>query len=370
MASIRKRQRTRAGKRVGWRYYVDYYDAEGKRHWLACKTYQHAKEVKAEKEREPGGDPYLTVGFCARQWLAISKPTIRRKSYEIYHGVVNNHILPTFDHRRVSKVKRADVREFLAGKLESGLAGKTVSMIQSTLSSVFQVAIENEAIYRNPAAGIGRTLHLHTASKSIDERKAFTQAELDRLLISVNALDPEIYPALFTMARTGMRTGEVVVLRWEDVDFNRSRIHVCRSADGRLINEPKTERGKRMLDMSEGLKEVLGRLKARRAEEKLKYGWDEVPPWLFHDKHGKHILTRRLTGPFRLILTHAKLPEHHSPYSLRHTFACLHILNGSDIVYVQRQMGHASIQMTADLYGRWFAKSDKAAADRLDWRDA
>jgi integrase len=65
------------------------------------------------------------------------------------------------------------------------------------------------------------------------------------------------------------------------------------------------------------------------------------------------------------ILEAARLPEHFTPHSLRHTFATLHLISGESIYYVQRQLGHASISMTVDTYGSWLPAGDPAAADRF-----
>ena len=74
----------------------------------------------------------------------------------------------------------------------------------------------------------------------------------------------------------------------------------------------------------------------------------------------------RVGKAFKRVLKHAKLPPHFSPHSLRHSFASLLLQQGESPAYVQRQLGHASIQLTVDTYGRWLPMGNKAAVDRLD----
>ena len=73
-----------------------------------------------------------------------------------------------------------------------------------------------------------------------------------------------------------------------------------------------------------------------------------------------------MSKAFKRTLKHAKLPLRFTPHSLRHTFASLMLQQGESPVYVQRQLGHASIQLTVDTYGRWLPMGNKAAVDRLD----
>jgi integrase-like protein len=92
----------------------------------------------------------------------------------------------------------------------------------------------------------------------------------------------------------------------------------------------------------------------------------EVPPWVFCSKAGTPLNNSNLRRVFRQVLKRAKLPPHFSPHSLRHTFASLLLQQGESPVYVQRQLGHASIKLTVDTYGKWLPMGNKAAVDRLD----
>jgi len=112
--------------------------------------------------------------------------------------------------------------------------------------------------------------------------------------------------------------------------------------------------------------DVLRRLQVKRAAETLRRGWGERPPWLFPNEVGAPLDASKTRKIFARILKAAELPGHFTPHSLRHTFASLLLQGGESPAYVQRQLGHASIQLTVDTYGRWLPMGNTAAVDRLD----
>src|SRR5439155_435279 len=103
-----------------------------------------------------------------------------------------------------------------------------------------------------------------------------------------------------------------------------------------------------------------------RAEGKLRQGWCEMPPWVFVNEKAKPLDEHRVRKVFNRTLRRAGLPLHFSPHSLRHTFASLLLQQGESPAYVQRQLGHASIKLTVDTYGKWLPMGNKAAVNRLD----
>jgi integrase len=119
--------------------------------------------------------------------------------------------------------------------------------------------------------------------------------------------------------------------------------------------------------ISQQLTKTLLRVHIERKTEALKRGWPGVPPWVFCSEVGTPLLVANVRRVFGRVLQHAKLPGHFSPHCLRHSFASLLLQQGESPVYVQRQLGHASIKPTVDTYGRWLPMGNKAAVDRLDF---
>ncbi len=158
-----------------------------------------------------------------------------------------------------------------------------------------------------------------------------------------------------------MRLGEALALQRDD---GASDPHRPNDIEGQG-KTPKSGHG-RTVDASAQLVEELARLDVRAKAEKLRRGWNELPAWIFASETGTPLDASKVAKAFKQVLKAAGLPQHHSPHSLRHTFASLLLQQGESPAYVQRQLGHASIQLTIDTYGKWLPLGNKAAVDRLD----
>ena len=173
------------------------------------------------------------------------------------------------------------------------------------------------------------------------------------------------YPLFLLLARTGARLGEALALRWDDADFSAHELRIARALSGGRFETPKSGHG-RTVDMSEQLTKSLLRLRLDRKTETLKHGWPNLPEWIFCTETGTLLDESRVRKVMRKVLKAAGLPLHFSPHCLRHTFASLLLQQGESPAYVQRQLGHASIQLTVDTYGKWLPMGNKAAVNRLD----
>ena len=103
-----------------------------------------------------------------------------------------------------------------------------------------------------------------------------------------------------------------------------------------------------------------------RKAEALRRGWREFPAAIFVTPRGTRFDPHNVHHAFARVLTKAKLPGHFTPHSLRHTYASILISEGKPIAYVQAQLGHASITLTVDTYGKWLPSADRSAVDTLD----
>ncbi len=111
---------------------------------------------------------------------------------------------------------------------------------------------------------------------------------------------------------------------------------------------------------------MLLHLQVERKREPRRRGWSSMPPWVFCGPDSRPLSRSDVDRGFKRVLKAAELPPHFSVHSLRHTVASLLLQQGESPVYVQRQLGHASITLTVDTYGRWLPMGNKAAVDRLD----
>ena len=173
------------------------------------------------------------------------------------------------------------------------------------------------------------------------------------------------YPMVLTLARTGMRLGEVLGLQWGDIDFNSRFITVQRGLSKGKVGTPKN--GKiRKVDMSSQLTETLQGLKHQRKIETLRKGWKQIPEWVFINEEGNYIHDKHWRNTiFYKALEKAKLRRVRI-HDLRHTYASLLIQAGESLAYIRNQLGHHSIKVTVDIYVHLAPEGNKAAVDRLD----
>ncbi len=232
---------------------------------------------------------------------------------------------------------------------------------------MLSAAIDDGVLLANPAAGLGRSLRLVPSKATRQEEiKAMTREQLESFLDAARKKDPSWFPLLLLLARTGLRIGEALALEWDSIDLAGSSLRVARSLsdDGQTFDLPKSGHG-RDIDLSTQLVAALRALDAARKKQALELG---TPPasLVFPARTGEALDPHNVRRAFRRIVKLAALPPHFTPHCLRHTYASLLLSSGRPIVYVQRQLGHASISLTVDTYGKWLPMADKGAVNSLD----
>jgi integrase len=309
----------------------------------------------------------ITTQEYVDHWKRLIAHTVKPRTLARYAEIFTLHILPRFQKVRVRNLDRGQIKLFLTEKLSAGFEKRTVRNIQAVLRAMLNSAIEDGVIASNPAAKLGRVLKL-TVSKSTaqEEIKALTKDQRQLLLLTAYWEAPRYYPLFFVLAGTGMRLGEALALQPEDLDATAKMLRISRafSEDG-ILDTPKSGHG-RTVDMSQSLTEALVTQELGRRQEKLKYGWAELPPWLFVTKAGTPLDPANVRRAMQSLLKKAKLPLHFTPHCLRHTYASILLADGVSPVYVQEQLGHATIELTVSTYGRWLKKQAPGVLDRLD----
>jgi integrase len=369
MGCVRKRR----GKWV-----ADYRDNFGIRRWLTFETKREAEQALAVATQDtrqasrPLVDPDIQMSVYAERWLAQIAPTLKPRSVAGYAEKLRLHVLPAFGTLRVQKLDRGRIKALLMDKLASGLSPDSVRLIHATTRAMLNAALDDGIILSNPADKLGKVLRLGRSRVARQEQiKALDRDQLGRFLEATLDAVPRLHPLFLTLARTGLRLGEGLALQWSDVDFEARELRVSRalSTTGDL-GTPKSGRS-RTVDLSRGLCQVLSQLEMRQTNEWLARPADGSPAdarplWVFPSEAGSPLDHANVAKAFKRVLARAGLPARHSPHDLRHTFASLLLQQGESPVYVQRQLGHASIQLTVDTYGRWLPMGNKAAVDRLD----
>jgi integrase len=314
----------------------------------------------------------MTVSELSAKWLKEVAVVHQDKprTGESYESVARVHILPRLGTFKVRSVSREDVKDLLLAKREAGKSKKTTGLILAVARAMLGHAKEAHLIAVNPAGDrLGAKLGLtesKRASQESTKKLAFDREELARLLetarTSEDSYHRRLHPMLFTMARTGLRVGEAIGLRWEDLNLKKRTAYVLNAISKRRHSTPKSGIG-RTIQLSPQVVQVLEDLYSARQIEQLERGWPE-DAHVFVGTTGKFYESTRAAKAFKEILGLATLPARHSLKSLRHTYGSQLIAVGVSPAFVQQQMGHANVETTLKTYGAWlpFAGGQAAVA--------
>jgi integrase len=299
----------------------------------------------------------VTLGdYAARLWLPQIKTTVKPSSAERYKQTLRLDLLPTLKDHKVRLLTRRKIKHLLVSKLAEGYSRATVRLMLSTLRLVLSSAVEDDVIKYNPCQRLGRQLNLQASPGSVvnaeQQVKAFTPEQLERFFEATKQSPIPYGPLFWLLALTGLRVGEGVALRWSDIDVADRKLHIQRTLSAGFLSTPKSGRD-RLVDLSERAVTMLHRLQLNRADRAKRFKWTTVPEYAFTTRLGEPPSAHRIRVEFADVLKRAGLPAHHSPHSLRHSYATLLLRNGESLKYVKEQLGHATISLTADLYGKW-----------------
>jgi integrase len=344
------------------RWLVDFRDASGKRRLVTCRTRGQAKLELQRALREAGQAPRADIDISLKdyssQWIEQVRATKKPRTADVYAAVLNKHVLPawrpTLPLRRLG---RAHIKALLVKKRQEGLARDTVANIYAVIRALLSSAVDDEYVSANPASKLGRSLGLIVSSKQrTQEVKAMTQEELSRFLMALKRVGLPYGPLLRTLALTGVRLGEALGMQWADVHIEAGTLRIERAiVQGKHVDTPKSGHG-RTVEMGPQLAKTLLRLRMKGPLRMRKHRWAEMPEWVFATRSGEPPDGQHVRSIFGRVLKAAQLPKHFTPHCLRHTFASLLLQRGESPQWVQQQLGHASIQLTVDTYGRWLPK--------------
>jgi integrase len=358
-------------KNGGWCAQYTLYTAEGrKRKTLYGKTRQEvaAKLAKAVADREGGllfDAGSLTVGEYLDKWLVDSvKDTVRLTTYQGYERICRLHIKPSLGRVRLKDLTVVHVRALYRERLEAGLAPRMVQLVHVTLHKALKQAVADGLIPRNVTEAV-------KAPRS--EKKEFRPLSPEQARTLLDAVEGDRLEALYVLAiSTGLRQGELLGLKWEDIDLESGTLQVRRTlstqvGSGFSFSPPKTAKGKRSIKLPEVTKSSLKRHRKSQLEERMKLaGLWEDNGLVFTTRVGTPLGRQELiTRSFKPLLSKAGLPGIRF-HDLRHTCATLLLSMGVHAKFVQELLGHATISITLDTYSHVLPGMGDAAAGAMD----
>jgi integrase len=336
-----------------------YVGADGRRHSVYGKTRREAQERlrAALGDRDHGIRPasqQLSVGRFLADWIELSvRARVRPRTAESYASTVRLYIVPALGRIALAKLEPEHVRRMLADlAARQTLSATTLRYVRSVLRTALGQALREGKAVRNVATLVDAPAKGHRELRPLtrDQARAF-----------LDGIRGDRLEALYVTALgTGLRQGELLALRWQDIDLERGELTV-RHTLGRFTRElapTKTERSRRTLRLSHRVAEALA---THREQQRV------VPlsGLVFTSGAGAPLQSVNVTRDLQRHLARLGLPRQRF-HDLRHAFATLAIEAGEDLGVVSRILGHTTFATTADIYAHLTPAMLDRAAERMD----
>lgn len=334
------------------------------------KTQAEVKEkLKRAIEETKGLDIVKAGQYTFGQWMDVwfenyAKLKVRPSSHQTYKGYINNHIKPHVGSIPLSKLTSLDLQKLYKmlltegriDRIESknqpkGLSAKTVRNINQIISSALNLAKEQKLIYSNPAeaCALPKVEHREMKTLPVEQLTSFLR----------EAKETGVYEMYYIELATGLRRGELLGLKWDDIDMKNGSIRVQRQVariDGEIVEAPlKTKNSYRTVSIGADAIEVL-KEQRKKVSREIEY--------VFPSPNGGPISPDSVLNMLHRVLERAGLPKIRF-HDLRHTFATLALQNGVDIKTVSSMLGHFSAGFTLDTYAHVTTAAQKEAANTM-----
>ena len=310
------------------------------------------------------------------RWLEARSSHLRPSTRRQYHAIVRTHLVPAIGQRRLQDLTPADVRRLLRSRRRMGLSAKTANHCRVVLGTALRDAMRDGALARNVVSLVpGLPLDQ-------DEPRPLSPSEVETFL--AHARSTRDYPLYLVALSLGLRQGELLGLRWQDVDFATGTIEIRAAlryrGDDPDVHQPewelaptKTPRSRRRLPLPEFLRVALEAQRKLLAQERAAAGrrWQgagHYPAWwetlVFRSPVGRPLYARDVTRRFQRLLAESGLPRRRF-HDLRHTCATFLLMRGVELRVIQELLGHSSITTTGNIYAHVLPSLQRSAVESI-----
>ena len=303
-----------------------------------------------------------TVEEYVERWLTTSaKGSVRESTYESYRKQVRRYVVPAIGCVKLTRLSAMQIQGMYRAMLDRGLSPRTVQYTHAVLHRALRQAVRWGLIPCNVSEDVDRPRLRQEEIRPLNREQA-------RHLLKTADESGDRFEALYILAlHTGMRPGELLGLKWEDVDVDEGGLQLNRALAGKNLTAPKTKRSRRRIDLSAASIAALNAHRKRQLEERKQ----KAELWrdhglVFASAVGTPLSHRNVVRAFKDLLKRAGLSQSPRLYDLRHT--CATLLLGSNVhpKYVQELLGHASIALTLDTYSHVLKGMDGGIDGAMD----
>ncbi|MCI5586402.1 MAG: site-specific integrase [Lachnospiraceae bacterium] len=371
-------------QRKNGRYEARFVDRFGKRISFSGKDLKDVKkrynEAIYENEKEINIKKDIKLDKWYKEWMNVYKyDVIRENTKRHYNQVYAKHISPKLGNFNLTSITQVQIKRLLKDLDKQGYGYETKNKVRILLVDIFNKALINEYVKKNPAKGI--TIKRNDSV----ERRVLSQEEQS---VFFDCCKGTFYDNFFvTAVTTGMRIGELAALRWKDIDWNKNVIHVTRTLvyqkfddDDKKefhLGDPKTQTSIRDIPISRQCEIALKKqyIQKKAVENKMPVTKDvdkQFKDLLFTTRFNTPLNSQIISDAIDKIISEINMTrdyldemETFSAHCLRHTFATRCFESGIQPKTVQSYLGHASLQMTMDLYTSVMPKQMISEMDKV-----
>ncbi len=297
------------------------------------------------------------------QFLVRIQPSLHPNTHKDYSQVINDHINPYIGLIKLKDLDQDHIQEFYSIKLDNGTTPTRVRYIHSVLHRALNLAVRWGYIDRNPAKFV---------NKPKQPRKEMNSLSAEQVRIFLIKSRGSGYETLFYLAvTTGLRIGEILGLRWTDIDWESRSLRIQRQlqrvhGEGLIFSKPKSRSGRRLIMLGSTTTQKLRDHKRHQHMQIQDAGKEwEALDLVFPESNGSPSKPRKITRHFKTLLLEAGLPNIRF-HDLRHTSATLMLQCGVHPKIVQERLGHSSIGITLDIYSHVIPVMQSKAAEKID----
>jgi len=345
------------------RWIIDFYDQHGVRRWKTLRktiTKTEAKEELRNVEDMISKGVFMPLGKTptfkkvAESWLEYKKSFLRITTYNVYSGHIENHFSELLEIK-INRIMTNNIEKWITKRQSEGMNILTLRKIIVTLNQIMAYAVRHKLIDSNPVRDAERP------RKSIDDQTGGKIEILspEQIRALLEAIPDQKYKTLFlTAIMTGARQGELLGLKWSDVDFSKKQININRTFNHQQFFSPKTKQSVRAIDCPPSLIQELRlwKLASPRNDLDLVFANDAGEAMNYSNMVQRHFFKG---------LKKAEIPRIRF-HDLRHSYASLLLHQGENIKYIQTQLGHSSPTVTLNVYSHLMKKENQEAACRLE----
>ena len=362
----------------GWGLTIDLgRDAQGRRlrrFLTVTGTKKEAERVLSEAlhQRDTGIDiapNKITVGDFLERWLRdYATEQVAASTLQRYQGIVRHHLIPALGRVKLRDLRPAHIQAAYSsfqrrdGRGES-LSPKTVKEHHAILREALSWAVKWQLLVANPADAV---------SAPRAQRREMRVLSPERAQRFLEAASDSPYHTFFYLAlQTGARSGELLALRWEDLDLDAATLRIVRTArftkgQGIVFSQPKTQRSRRPVALSPATVAVLREHRREQLEQRMQVGPGyEENDLVFADSLGRPIYDSTVRRVFYGVVKAADVGPLRV-HDLRHSAATLMLQAGVNVKVISERLGHATVSITLDTYSHVLPDMQREAAAALD----